>query len=72
MNQTIEPSIGYSQPTFLGNAAINAPNDCNNANTYIGMSIFTDGPFAASKCAAACSAQVSLAVSVALDGRLLT
>lgn len=55
MNRTIEPAAGYSQPTYLGQAAINAPNDCNGGYTYMGVKIWTDGPFDASKCAAACS-----------------
>ncbi|KAK5019777.1 hypothetical protein LTR16_000280 [Cryomyces antarcticus] len=57
VNNTIEPAQGYSQPNYLGNAAINAPNDCTGANTYMGFKLFQDGPFDANLCATACSAQ---------------
>ena len=41
----------------LGKAAILAPpTDCNGAQTYMGVKIFTSGPFSASNCAAACTA----------------
>ena len=48
---------GYSPGVALGNAAINAPLDCNKADTYMGVKIFSTGPFDAGRCAAACTAQ---------------
>jgi len=55
LNNTIAPVTGYTEPNYLGNAAINAPLDCNNHDTYMGVKIWTTGPFDASKCAAACT-----------------
>jgi hypothetical protein len=52
-NASIAQPAGYSSPTPLGNAAIDVP-PCQ--NTYLGVKIFTSGPFDASLCAAACSA----------------
>ncbi|KAK8119239.1 uncharacterized protein PG998_003865 [Apiospora kogelbergensis] len=57
VSKSIAPQDGYSGPTFLGNAAINAPLDCSGADTYIQPKVFTSGPFDAGLCAAACSAQ---------------
>ncbi|KAJ9629704.1 hypothetical protein H2203_002085 [Taxawa tesnikishii (nom. ined.)] len=39
--QTIK---GYTGPTFLNQAAINAPLDCNGDDTYLGYKFFNDGP----------------------------
>ncbi|KAK8097518.1 hypothetical protein PG984_016657 [Apiospora sp. TS-2023a] len=57
VSKSIAPQPGYTGPTYLGNAAINAPLDCSGADTYIQPKVFTDGPFDAGLCAAACSAQ---------------
>jgi len=56
VNNSISTPEGYQSAVVLGNAAINAPNDCSGSNTYMGVKIFTSGPFDASLCAAACSA----------------
>lgn len=56
MNSSIFPSAGYNMPNYLEKASIQAPNNCHNANTYMGFQIF-QGAFDASKCAAACTAQ---------------
>ncbi|KAF1354582.1 hypothetical protein BDV97DRAFT_374662 [Delphinella strobiligena] len=55
-NNSIVPVSGYGEANYLGNAAINAPLDCNSDNTYMGVKIWTTGPFDASRCAAACTA----------------
>ncbi|KAG9551233.1 glycoside hydrolase, partial [Aureobasidium melanogenum] len=52
---------GCSTPIYLGDAAINAPFDCNGNDTYLGVRIFQSGPFDISKCAAACTAQADYA-----------
>jgi len=56
-NDAIAVPDGYTGPAVLGNAAINAPLDCNKANTYMGVKIFTEGAFDAGRCAAACTSQ---------------
>lgn len=56
MNNTVVPVKGYAEPTYLGNAAINAPLDCNGHDTYMGVKIWTTGPFDPRLCAAACTA----------------
>jgi hypothetical protein len=57
VSTTVAPVTGYTGPDCLGNAAINAPLDCNGTvDTYLGAKIFTAGPFDPSLCAAACSA----------------
>lgn len=48
---------GYQSPAVLGQGAINAPLDCNGKDTSMGVKIFTDGPFDAGRCAAACTSQ---------------
>ncbi|KAI5271575.1 hypothetical protein E4T47_05074 [Aureobasidium subglaciale] len=48
---------GYSQNTVVDGAAINAPLNCNKAETYMGVKLFNDGPFDTTLCAAACTAQ---------------
>lgn len=51
------PVPGYNPAHNLGNAAINAVNDCNSVNTYITSAFFTDGqPFDPARCAQACAA----------------
>lgn len=55
-NSLIVPA-GYASPTYVGNAAINAPYDAQGYDTYMGMTIFNSGPFNASLCAAFCDAQ---------------
>ena len=57
VSNSISPQDGYTGPTYLGNAAINAPLDCSGADTFMGAKTFTNGPFDAGLCAAACSAQ---------------
>lgn len=57
VSKSIAPQPGYNGPTYLGNAAINAPLDCSGADSYIQPKVFTGGPFDAGLCAAACSAQ---------------
>lgn len=47
---------GYNKPTYLDNVAINAPLDCAGDDTYMGVRIFTSGPFDPGLCASACSA----------------
>ncbi|KAK6088256.1 hypothetical protein SCUP234_00744 [Seiridium cupressi] len=44
---------GYTG-TFLNEAAINAPTEC---NSYMGLKVFASGPFDPALCAAACTAQ---------------
>lgn len=56
---SIDTPNGYSPAVYLGNAAINAPLDCNGADTYMGPKIFTEGAFDAGRCAAACTAQTN-------------
>ncbi|KAH6660297.1 hypothetical protein BKA67DRAFT_641420 [Truncatella angustata] len=48
-----ESPTGYTG-IYLGEAAINAPNEC---NSYMGVKIFTSSPFDPALCAAACSSQ---------------
>jgi hypothetical protein len=57
VSTSIATPFSYQPAVALGNAAINAPLDCNGNNTFMGVKIFTTGPFDASLCAAACSAQ---------------
>ncbi|KAK5118683.1 hypothetical protein LTR85_007889 [Meristemomyces frigidus] len=57
MNTTLVPLTGYTEPTYLGNAAINAPYDAQGYNSYMGSTIFSVGPFNASLCADYCTAQ---------------
>lgn len=52
---TVVTSQGYNAPFSLGNAAINAPLDCNGVNTYMGSKLFTTD-FNTDYCAVACSA----------------
>jgi hypothetical protein len=57
VNNTIEPAVGFASPSYYGNSAIDAPDDCNDKSTFLGSKVFTGGPFDASLCAAACDAQ---------------
>lgn len=57
VNHSITAPTGYNGAVYLGNSAINAPLDCNHHDTYMGVKIFTSGPFDANLCATACSAQ---------------
>lgn len=50
---------GYSSPTCLEDAAINAPLDCNGDDTFLGSRFFTDTPFDINLCIAACDATTS-------------
>lgn len=54
---TIDTPIGYSVGDCLENAAINAPVDCNGANTYMGLKSYTVDTLDIERCAAACTAQ---------------
>jgi hypothetical protein len=48
---------GYTG-TYVGNAAVNAPLDCNGHSTYITYKEFSNGqPFSAARCAAACETE---------------
>lgn len=53
---TTAPS-GYSSIIVPSSAALNAPLNCNGADTFIGSKLFNSGPFDESLCAAACTAQ---------------
>lgn len=58
------PSIpGYGAVIPLGNAAINAPYDANGFDSYMGVAMFTAGPFNASLCAQACSEKSAYALA---------
>ncbi|KAG2163358.1 hypothetical protein VTO58DRAFT_110759 [Aureobasidium pullulans] len=57
VNQNIAAPSGYSDATYLNNAAINAPYDALGYNTYMGAKVFATGPFNATLCAEACNAQ---------------
>jgi len=50
-------STGYASSIPLGNVAINAPLNCNGADTYMGSRLWNDGYFDEARCAAACTAQ---------------
>lgn len=44
----------YVGPSYLANAAINAPRDCNNQNSFLGSRTFNTGAFDPHLCSAAC------------------
>ncbi|KAI0022931.1 hypothetical protein F4780DRAFT_150278 [Xylariomycetidae sp. FL0641] len=48
---------GYTEFEKYGDAAIQAPLDCNGANTYMGYKFFPNPPFDPQLCQAACEAQ---------------
>ncbi|THV78875.1 hypothetical protein D6D29_07325 [Aureobasidium pullulans] len=48
---------GYTTPKFLNTAVMNAPTDCNGADTYMGYKLFNEAVFDARLCSAACDAQ---------------
>jgi len=48
---------GYSSIVVPSSAALNAPLNCNGADTFMGSKLFSSGPFDESLCAAACTAQ---------------
>lgn len=55
VNKSSDVVPGYSPGNYLDGKAINAPNDCNEASTYIGNQYWNDGkPFDTARCAAAC------------------
>lgn len=57
VKKTVEVAVGYTAPQFPGTNAINAPADCNGANSYLEDLYWTDGtPFDAARGSAACSA----------------
>ncbi|KAF1984100.1 hypothetical protein K402DRAFT_396035 [Aulographum hederae CBS 113979] len=58
VSKTIEPALGYTEPLYLEDAAINAPLNCDGTDSYMGVKIFNSGaPFDARLCAAACNSQ---------------
>ena len=61
VNKTIAPASGYSSPSYFGTSAIDAPLDCNGLSTSLGTTLFSDGPFDARLCAAACDAKSAAA-----------
>lgn len=54
---------GYSTALPLGNAAINAPYDSLGYDSYMGVAVFTSGPFDAALCARACSEKSAYAIA---------
>lgn len=59
MNASIAAAATYNTPTYLNKAAIVAPYNCNNASTYLGVSVSNTTTFDATACAVACSATKS-------------
>lgn len=58
------PNIpGYGYPSPLGQNAINAPLDCHQSQTYMGVQIFTSGPFDPLLCSAFCASQTAYNVA---------
>lgn len=56
--RTTFPTVaGYGSPTVLGNASINALDNCAGTNTYLGYKLFSDGFYDPARCLAACTAQ---------------
>ncbi|ORY63272.1 uncharacterized protein BCR38DRAFT_344496 [Pseudomassariella vexata] len=55
--RTTVPTITGFNGQYLGNASINAPNDCNGKDTYMGSKIFTTTSFDPRLCSAACKSQ---------------
>jgi hypothetical protein len=55
--KTIPQQVDGFTVTGLKNAAINAPLDCNGADTHMGVKIFSGNYLDASLCAAACDSQ---------------
>jgi len=52
------PVDGYTGPTALNNATMNAPlRDCSNTWTYLGYKLYQSGPYDPALCGAACTAQ---------------
>jgi hypothetical protein len=49
--------VGFTSVSMSSSAAINAPLNCNGADTFMGSKLFNSGPFDESLCAAACTAQ---------------
>lgn len=58
-NNTLAVPSGYNQPSFYSGNAINAPYDAQGYNTFMGSTLFNDGPFNASLCAGYCDAQTT-------------
>ncbi|PNS16124.1 hypothetical protein CAC42_4525 [Sphaceloma murrayae] len=54
-NNSIVTPPGYNDPTYLNNAAINAPLDSFGFDSYMGVALFNSGPFDIKLCADACS-----------------
>jgi len=56
INSTVLLDSAYKNE-FLNDAAIKAPDDCQNTETYMGYVLFKDTPFDVRLCAAACTAR---------------
>ncbi|KEQ68039.1 hypothetical protein M436DRAFT_19437, partial [Aureobasidium namibiae CBS 147.97] len=50
----VSTSSGYTPNVQLNGAAINAPLNCNGADTFMGSKLFNKGPFDTDLCATAC------------------
>jgi hypothetical protein len=50
---------GYASIVVPANATINAPLNCNTADTFMGSKLFNSGPFDESLCAVACTTQTA-------------
>ncbi|KAF1821989.1 uncharacterized protein K489DRAFT_370880 [Dissoconium aciculare CBS 342.82] len=57
VNQAVSTPPGYTQPTYLGNGAIDAPPDVLGCNSYLGAKIFSQGTFNINLCADYCTSQ---------------
>ncbi|KAI1505953.1 hypothetical protein F5X99DRAFT_427835 [Biscogniauxia marginata] len=55
--KTAIPAVPGFNGVSLGDRSINAPDNCNGENTYVGSKIFTTSIFDPNLCAAACSSQ---------------
>ncbi|KAJ9644470.1 hypothetical protein H2199_003433 [Coniosporium tulheliwenetii] len=69
VSNSIKPIQGYTGPTYLGKASIQAPLDCSGSNTIVGSTMFTEGPFDAGLCASACAAHNEYARNAAVKPR---
>lgn len=63
VSNSIASVPGYGPAIPLGNAAINAPYDALGFSSYMGVAMFTYGPFNASLCARACSEKSAYAIA---------
>jgi hypothetical protein len=62
-NNSLTIPAGYSLKAAYNNVAINAPYDFQGYNTFMGSTIFTQGPFNIQLCADYCSAQTKYNVA---------